>query len=100
MDAGSVRQAFLNHLEENRHALIGGSSLIPEHDPSVLFTTAGMHPLVPFLLGEPHPAGAGNPEKLPGDCRCRAGVGCDQAGRANGLVRSKDGGRSACNIAG
>jgi alanyl-tRNA synthetase len=37
--------------------VIGGAPLIPEHDPSVLFTTAGMHPLVPFLLGEAHPAG-------------------------------------------
>lgn len=36
---------------------IDGYSIIPENDPTVLFTTAGMHPLVPFLLGEPHPSG-------------------------------------------
>jgi alanyl-tRNA synthetase len=47
----------LSFFESKGHVVIGGSSLIPEHDPSVLFTTAGMHPLVPFLLGEPHPAG-------------------------------------------
>ncbi|MDR1596740.1 MAG: alanine--tRNA ligase, partial [Treponema sp.] len=40
------------------HAQIQGKSLIPENDPTVLFTTAGMHPLVPYLLGEPHPAGS------------------------------------------
>jgi alanyl-tRNA synthetase len=57
MDAKSFRQLFLNFFESKEHAIIGSSSLIPEHDPSVLFTTAGMHPLVPFLLGEAHPAG-------------------------------------------
>jgi alanyl-tRNA synthetase len=57
MDAKTLRQTFLEFFKEKRHSVIGGSSLIPEHDPSVLFTTAGMHPLVPYLLGEPHPAG-------------------------------------------
>jgi len=57
MDAKAFRQLFLSFFESKDHAIIGGSSLMPEHDPSVLFTTAGMHPLVPFLLGEPHPAG-------------------------------------------
>ena len=57
MEAKTLRQTFLEHLRANGHTIIGGAPLIPEHDPSVLFTTAGMHPLVPFLLGEPHPAG-------------------------------------------
>jgi alanyl-tRNA synthetase len=57
MDSRTLRQTFLEHLRANGHAIVGGAPLIPEHDPSVLFTTAGMHPLVPFLLGEPHPAG-------------------------------------------
>ncbi|MBL7201733.1 MAG: alanine--tRNA ligase [Anaerolineae bacterium] len=57
MDAKSFRQLYLDFFAGKGHAIIGGSSLIPEHDPSVLFTTAGMHPLVPFLLGEAHPAG-------------------------------------------
>ncbi len=42
---------------ERAHVQIPSASLVPENDPTVLFTTAGMHPLVPFLLGEPHPAG-------------------------------------------
>ena len=48
---------FLDYFASKNHVIIGGASLIPEHDPSVLFTTAGMHPLVPFLMGESHPAG-------------------------------------------
>jgi alanyl-tRNA synthetase len=57
MDAVKLRQAYLDFFKQKDHAIIGTSPLIPEHDPSVLFTTAGMHPLVPFLMGEPHPAG-------------------------------------------
>lgn len=57
MDANGLRQAFLDYMRAHGHTIIGGASLVPEHDPSVLFTTAGMHPLVPFLLGETHPAG-------------------------------------------
>jgi alanyl-tRNA synthetase len=57
MDARAFRQLYLDFFASKGHAVVGGASLIPEHDPSVLFTTAGMHPLVPFLMGEPHPAG-------------------------------------------
>jgi alanyl-tRNA synthetase len=57
MDATTLRNLYLNFFREHGHVVIGSAPLIPEHDPSVLFTTAGMHPLVPFLLGEPHPAG-------------------------------------------
>jgi alanyl-tRNA synthetase len=57
VDAHELRQRYLGFFQSRGHAAIGGASLIPEHDPSVLFTTAGMHPLVPFLTGEPHPAG-------------------------------------------
>jgi len=57
MDASAFRKLYLDFFAARGHAVIGGASLIPEHDPSVLFTTAGMHPLVPFLMGEPHPAG-------------------------------------------
>jgi len=57
MDANALRRMYLAFFQERGHAVIGSAPLIPEHDPSVLFTTAGMHPLVPFLLCEPHPAG-------------------------------------------
>ena len=48
---------FLQFFSEKGHTLIPSASLIPENDPTVLFTTAGMHPLVPYLMGEAHPAG-------------------------------------------
>jgi len=57
MTANDLRSKYLAFFVSNGHAQIQGKSLIPENDPSVLFTTAGMHPLVPYLLGEPHPAG-------------------------------------------
>ena len=57
MTANELRSMYLAFFESKGHAVISGSSLIPENDPTVLFTTAGMHPLVPYLLGEPHPAG-------------------------------------------
>ena len=53
----SLREMYLNFFKERGHAIIPSASLIPENDPTVLFTTAGMHPLVPYLLGEKHPAG-------------------------------------------
>jgi alanyl-tRNA synthetase len=52
-----LREKFLKYFENNGHAIISSASLIPENDPTVLFTTAGMHPLVPYLMGEKHPAG-------------------------------------------
>jgi alanyl-tRNA synthetase len=58
MTAQQLRRAYLDFFIARGHAEIPSASLIPENDPSVLFTTAGMHPLVPYLLGEGHPAGA------------------------------------------
>jgi len=55
--AKEIRSKFLTFFNQNGHAIIESASVIPENDPTVLFTTAGMHPLVPYLLGEPHPAG-------------------------------------------
>jgi alanyl-tRNA synthetase len=52
-----LRSKYIEFFKSKDHVEISGKSLIPENDPSVLFTTAGMHPLVPYLLGEPHPAG-------------------------------------------
>ena len=48
---------YLDFFGSKGHSVISGSSLIPQNDPTVLFTTAGMHPLVPYLLGEKHPSG-------------------------------------------
>lgn len=55
--ANELRKMYLKFFESKGHKIIPSASLIPENDPSVLFTTAGMHPLVPYLLGEKHPAG-------------------------------------------
>ena len=52
-----LKQKYLEFFEERGHAIVPSAPLIPEHDPSVLFTTSGMHPLVPYLLGQPHPQG-------------------------------------------
>src|SRR3989338_3452342 len=57
MKSAELRQKFLSFFEKRGHKIIPSASLVPENDPTVLFTTAGMHPLVPFLLGEKHPAG-------------------------------------------
>lgn len=52
-----LREKFLKFYESKGHHIIPSASLIPENDPTVLFTTAGMHPLVPYLLGQKHPEG-------------------------------------------
>jgi alanyl-tRNA synthetase len=52
-----LRQMYLDFFKSKGHAIIPSASLIPENDPTVLFTTAGMHPLVPYLLGAKHPMG-------------------------------------------
>ena len=52
-----LRELYLEFFKEHGHTVIPSASLIPENDPTVLFTTAGMHPLVPYLMGEKHPAG-------------------------------------------
>ena len=57
MKAIEIRNKYLNFFKEHGHAVIPSAPLIPENDPSVLFTTAGMQPLVPYLLGEKHPQG-------------------------------------------
>lgn len=57
MKAIEIRNKYLNFFKNHGHVVIPSAPLIPENDPSVLFTTAGMQPLVPYLLGEPHPAG-------------------------------------------
>lgn len=58
MDLKSVRQKYLEFCKRNGHAIIPSSSIFPENDPTTLFTGSGMQPLLPYLLGEPHPEGS------------------------------------------
>ena len=57
LTSDELRKKWMDFFVKRGHAPISSASLIPENDPTVLFTTAGMHPLVPYLLGQPHPAG-------------------------------------------
>lgn len=57
MKAQELRNKYLKFFESKGHEIIPSASLVPENDASVLFTTAGMHPLVPYLMGEKHPKG-------------------------------------------
>jgi alanyl-tRNA synthetase len=58
MTANELRTKYLEFFKSKGHAIIPSASLIPDNDPTVLFTTAGMHPLVPYLMGEKHPGGS------------------------------------------
>ncbi len=58
MKTEAIRTAYLEFFQSKGHAVIPGASLVPENDPTVLFTTAGMHPLVPYLMGQKHPMGS------------------------------------------
>lgn len=55
--ADGLRELYQKYFEEKGHVRISSASVIPENDPTVLFTTAGMHPLVPYLMGQKHPSG-------------------------------------------
>ncbi|HRH93026.1 MAG TPA: alanine--tRNA ligase [Candidatus Peribacteria bacterium] len=57
LSTAQIRQLYLDFFASKGHAIIAGASLVPDNDPTVLFTTAGMHPLVPYLMGQTHPAG-------------------------------------------
>ncbi|MBI1908069.1 alanine--tRNA ligase [Candidatus Uhrbacteria bacterium] len=57
MTGNELRKKYIDFFKTKGHAEIASASVVPENDPTVLFTTAGMHPLVPYLLGEPHPSG-------------------------------------------
>jgi len=57
MQSKDIRERYLKFFEKRGHKIIPSASLVPENDPSSLFTTAGMQPLVPYLLGAKHPAG-------------------------------------------
>ena len=76
MKAIEIRNKYLEFFKSKGHAIIPSSPVIPENDPSVLFTTAGMQPLVPYLLGEKHPAG----NKLTDYQKCIRTVDIDDVG--------------------
>ncbi len=57
MNSQEIRTRFIEFFRKRNHAIVPSASLVPENDPSVLFNTAGMQPLVPYLLGEKHPMG-------------------------------------------
>ena len=73
---------WFKFFEEHGFKRIEGLSIIPENDPTVLFTTAGMHPLVPYLLGEKHPAG----NKICDVQRCIRTNDIDEVGDASHLT--------------
>ena len=66
MESKELKRKYIEFFKNKKHIEIKPASLIPENDPTVLFTTAGMHPLVPFLLGQPHPEG----KRLVGNQKC------------------------------
>ena len=76
MKAIEIREKYLKFFERHGHKIIPSAPLIPENDPSVLFTTAGMHPLVPYLLGEKHPEG----NRLTDYQKCLRTVDIDEVG--------------------
>ena len=76
MKAIEIRNKYLNFFKSHGHNVIPSAPLIPENDPSVLFTTAGMQPLVPYLLGENHPAGT----RLTDFQKCVRTVDIDEVG--------------------
>ena len=58
MTGNEIRSRFLAFFEKRGHAIVPSAPLVPENDPTVLFNTAGMQPLVPYLMGQPHPTGS------------------------------------------
>ncbi|MBQ7611663.1 MAG: alanine--tRNA ligase [Spirochaetaceae bacterium] len=77
-----LRDMYIQFFKSKQHAEISGKSLVPENDPTVLFTTAGMHPLVPYLLGEVHPEG----KRLTDYQKCFRTADIDEVGDASHLT--------------
>ncbi len=80
--SSELRKKYLDFFKEKGHAVIPSASLIPENDPTVLFTPAGMFPLVPYLLGESHPAGV----RLCDVQKCIRTIDIDEVGDASHLT--------------
>jgi len=82
MTANELRRLYIEFFKEKGHAEIAGAPLVPQDDPTVLFTTAGMHPLVPYLLGAKHPAGT----RLVDYQKCIRTVDIDNVGDSSHLT--------------
>ena len=82
IEAEKLREMYLKFFESKNHKIIDSASLIPENDPTVLFTTAGMHPLVPYLLGTSHPSG----KRLTDVQKCIRTSDIDEVGDASHLT--------------
>lgn len=76
LDSNTIRSRFLGFFHDRGHAILTSASLVPENDPSVLFNTAGMQPLVPYLLGQKHPQGV----RLVDSQKCVRTVDIDEIG--------------------
>ena len=82
MTADELRKKYIGFFTSRGHSEIPGKSLIPDNDPTVLFTTAGMHPLVPYIMGEPHPAG----RRLANYQKCVRTIDIDEVGDPDHLT--------------
>jgi alanyl-tRNA synthetase len=82
LNSRELREKFLAFFRQKKHAIISSASLIPDQDPTVLFTTAGMHPLKPYLLGQPHPSGS----RLANVQKCIRTVDIDNVGDATHIT--------------
>ena len=82
MKAIDIRNRFLKFFEKNNHKIIEGASLVPDNDSSVLFTPAGMHPLIPYFSGEIHPEG----KRLADYQKCIRTIDIDSVGDASHLT--------------
>lgn len=78
MNASELRSKYLEFFKSKGHAIIPSASIVPENDPTTLFITAGMHPLVPYLMGESHPSGT----RLVNAQKCIRTIDIDEVGDA------------------
>ncbi len=81
ISAYKLKKLYLEFFQKNGHKVIANASLVPENDPTALFTSAGMHPLVPYLMGQRHPSG----RRLVNVQRCLRTSDIDEVGDSNHL---------------
>ena len=76
LSTNEIRRRFLQYFQSKGHVVIPSASLIPNNDPTLLFTNSGMYPLVPNLMGEPHPEGT----RLTDSQKCVRTIDIDEVG--------------------